>query len=507
MTAKVASRRWFLGMAALASGAVLAACASNSTPSAAPTTGGSSTSGSASAPTSAPAATSASTASSATAAPAATTASTSASGTPAATSATSASAQPAATTAPNTTVSGTFRYAIDNQTETRQPAVDLFLQKNYPNVKARYEVSPQGYFEKLLAEIAAKTPPDLAYIHESEFLNFASQGALQDLDPYMTKLPLIGGNDKYPLEILKPNNWYQGKWYTMPLGTATYFIRYNKTMFQKAGVPLPTPSWTWDDMYKAAAALTNAQSNPKVWGWIGWNPGWVTAEWPLLKSNGGMFFNDDATQCILNNAEGVATLDYMRKTWIDKPQVSPTPAAEAQLQSGTTQLFESGYAAIDAVLSPNVISSLKLINNKFEMGIEVFPTGPKGYFIRGGGSEMSIPVGAKMPDLAWETLRYLLGDEEANKLVADWMDGNPLLREDYILKYNVPAGPLHDKMSTIVTDFFNQNHGTTVQYSKIGTFGNICSSNMDKLAAGQVTAKQCADAIVADTNKQLQQVG
>ncbi len=270
---------------------------------------------------------------------------------------------------------------------------------------------------------------------------------------------------------------------------------------------LPTSSWTWDDMYKAAVALTNAGTNPKVWGWIGWNPSWVTAEWPLLKSNGGMFFNQDLTQCILNNEAGVATLDYMRKTWVDKPQVSPTPAAKNQLQSGTTQLFESGFAAIDAILSPNVISSLKLINNKFEMDIEVFPTGPKGYFIRGGGSEMSIPVGAKMPDMAWEMLRFLIGDEQANKLVADWMDGNPLLRLDYILKYNVPAGPLHDKMSTIMTDFFNQNHGTTVQYSRLGTFGDICASNMDKLAAGQVTAKQCADAIVADANKQLQQTG
>ena len=487
MKGKIYSRRWFLGTTALVSGALLAACGPAASPSAAPTSSASSASASAPTQASASAPTQASGSAAATAAP------------------TQAGVQPAASTVPNTTVSGTFRYAIDNDTETRKPVVEMFLQRNYPNVKAQFEVAPQGYFEKLLSEIAAKTPPDLGYIHESVFLNFASQGALQPLDPFMAKLPLIDGNDKYPLDVLKPNNWYKGHWYTMPIGFAVLFTRYNKTMFEKAGVALPTPDWTWDDFYKAAVALTKdtkGTGKTDQWGWIGWSPSWLPSWWPLLKGYGGTHFNDTLDQCILNNDAGVAALDFMRKTWVDKPAVSPTPAAETQLQSGTTQLFEGGLAAMDNVLSPNVISSLQHINNKFEMGIELFPKGPKGTFVRAGGSEMSIPVGAKMPDLAWEVLRYMIGDEEANKVAATYLDGNPLLRLDYVLKYNVPSGPLHDKMTSIMTDGF-QKYGTVVQYGPLGTYTNLCGSNMDKLAAGQVTAKQCADAIVTEANKQL----
>jgi multiple sugar transport system substrate-binding protein len=418
----------------------------------------------------------------------------------------SAAAAAAATTAPaaKTSPSGVFRYAIDNDTETRKPVVEAFLAKNYPNVKAQFEVTPEGYFEKLLSQIAAKNPPDLAYIHESRFLDFASQGALQPLDPFMAKQPLIDGNDKYGLEILKNNNNYKGTWFTMPIGMAYLFVRYNKTMFEKAGVPLPTPSWTWDDLKSSAAKLTkdSADVNSKQWGWIGWDPGWMPSWWPLMQSYGAFHYNDDRTQSIINNPAGVQVLDYMRSTWADK--VSPTPAAKTQLASGTLKLFEGGLAAMDYVLSPNVISSLQNIGDKFEMGIEEFPSGPKGQFVRTGGSSMSIPVGAKNPDLAWEVLRYMIGDEQANKDAATYMDGNPLVRLDYALKYNVPSGPLADKMKTIMTDSF-QKHGTVVQYGPVGEYTSIVSATMDKLASGEMNAQQAADDIAAQTNKLLKE--
>src|SRR5215472_11756168 len=412
----------------------------------------------------------------------------------------------AATSAPavKTSPSGVFRYAIDNDTETRKPVVEAFLAKNYPNVKPQFEVTPEGYFEKLLSQIAAKNPPDLAYIHESRFLDFASQGALQPLDPYMAKQPLIDGNEKYGLDILKNNNNYKGNWYTMPIGMAYLFIRYNKTMFEQAGVPLPTPSWTWDDLKSAAAKLTKdtGDVNAKQWGWIGWDPSWMPSWWPLMQSYGAFHYNDDRSQCILNNAAGVQVLDYMRSTWADK--VSPTPAAKTQLASGTLKLFEGGLAAMDYVLSPNVISSLKNIADKFEMGIEEFPSGPKGQFVRTGGSSMSIPVGAKNPDLAWEVLRFMIGDEQANKDAATYMDGNPLVRLDYALKYNVPEGPLADKMKTIMTDSF-QKHGTVVQYGPVGEYTSIVTATMDKLASGEMTAQQAADDIANQTNKLLKE--
>lgn len=410
-----------------------------------------------------------------------------------------------ATPVPKSSVTGTFRYAFDNETETRKPAVDLFFQKFYPNMKVTYEVTPSGYFEKLLAQIASGDVPDLAYIHESRFADFASQGALMPLDDYLAKMPLIDGNDKYPLEILKRNNNWKGKWYTMPIGAAFLFVRYNKDLFKAANVPLPTDKWTWSDFLTAAAALTKDTNNdgkPEQWGWIGWNPGWMPAQWPLMQSYGSFHFTDDLSQCVINNDAGLQVYEFIRSTFCGKTLCSPTPAAKTQLQSGTVRLFEGGLAAMDYTLSPNVISALKNIAGKFEMGIEISPAGPKGSFVRTGGSSMGLPKGCKKPDVSWDLLRWMIGDEEAGKLAATYLDGNPLVRLDHIVKYNVPEGPLKDQMVRIITDGF-QKYGTVVQYAPIGEYGAIVTSNVDKLAACEITAKQCVDAIADAANKAL----
>ena len=463
------SRRRFLGATVIAtSGAILAACGAAPTPTAAPPAGAK----------------------------------------PAATSA-PAQAKPAATTAPapKGSPSGTFRFAIDNDTETRKPAVELFFQKTYPNMKVQFEVTPKGYEEKLLSQIAAKNPPDVAYVHESRFADFASQGAFLPLDDYMARQPLIGGNEQYPLEVMKRNNWWKGKWYALPVGFGALFVRYNKTMFEKAGVKLPHEEWTWDEFREAAFALakdTNGDGVPEQWGWVGWNPGWLPSWWPLMQSYGSFHFNENLDQCIINNDAGVQVLDFKRSTWCGKPPASPTPAAKSQLQSGTVRLFEGGLAAMDSLLSPQVISSLKNIGDRFEMAIEFYPAGPKGKFVRTGGTSMAIPVGSKYPDIAWELLRDMVGDEEANKLAATYLDGNPLIRLDYILKYNVPSGKVGEKMKHIITDGFKK-HGTVVQYAPIGEYPQIVSTNMDKLAACEVTAKAAADAIANQTNKLLKE--
>ena len=389
----------------------------------------------------------------------------------------------------------------------RNPATDLFFQKFYPNMKPAYEVTPSGYEEKLLASIASGDPPNLAYVHESRFASFASQGAMMPLDDLLAKTPLIDGNDKYPLDVLAPNNKWQGKWLAFPYGAAFLFMAYNKSMFQKASVPLPKEGWTWQDFFTAMTALTKdttGKGTPDQWGWIGWNPGWMPAQWPLKQSHGSADFNDTKDTCIINNDAGVQILDMMRNTWVGASRSAPTPAQLTQLQSGTTKQFEGGKAAATSMLSPNVNSTLANIagSGKFDMGIEIYPAGPKGPFVRTGGSEVFLPKGDKYPQVAWELTRYLIGDEEAGKLAATYKDGNPLLRLDHILKYNVPEGPLKPDMVRIITNGF-QKYGTVVGYSKLGTYGTIWSANCDKMAAGDMTAKQTADAIAAAANKEL----
>jgi multiple sugar transport system substrate-binding protein len=401
-------------------------------------------------------------------------------------------------------VTGTFRFHSPNETETRRPAVEKFFAKNYPKMTLQIEVTASNYWEKALAQIAAKDVPDMCYMHETRVQSFAYQGALMPIDDLMSSKPLIGDPARYPLAILKPSSTYKGKLYALAVGFAVLMLRYNKTMMEKAGVGLPSDQWQWDDLRNAAAKLTKDTNNdgtPDQWGWVGWDANPPTTWWPLMKSYGATHFNDERTACVINSDAGVQALDFMRSTWCGSLRSSPTPAAKGQLNTAAP-LFESGLAAMDYVLSAGVLSAVNLINNKFEMGIELYPAGPKGRFVRAGGTSYAIPVGAKYPEIAWELMRYLAGDEEANQIAATYQTGNPLVYLDWILKYQIPAGAMGESMKRIVTDGFNK-FGTVVQYAPIGTYQTIAGAALEKMAACEATAKQTADSIANDANKEL----
>ncbi len=403
-------------------------------------------------------------------------------------------------------LTGTFRFHTSNETESRRPAVEKFFQTNYPNMKLEITVTPGNvYWEKVLAQIAARDVPDMIYMHESRAVSFAQQGALLPLDDLLSSKPLLGDPARYPLNVLKPSVSYKGKMYAFPVGFAVAMLRYNKTMMEKAGVGIPNDQWQWDDFRNAAAKMTKDTNNdgtPDQWGWVGWVPSVPQMWWALMKSYGASHFNDTLDQSVINNDAGVQVLDFMRSMWCGPLRSSPTPAVLTQMQSGTLRLFEGGLAAMDYTYSANVNSALKVIDNKFEMGLELYPAGPKGRFVRAGGTSYAIPVGAKFPEVAWDLMRYLTGDEEANRLAAAYETGNPLIYLDWVLKYNVPAGPLQAAMTRIMTEGF-QKYGTVVQYAAIGDYNTILASAIEKMAACEATAKQTADAIVSAAGKSL----
>ncbi len=418
-----------------------------------------------------------------------------------------AQAQPTVKPAAPAVVSGgnTFWFHSSNETESRRPVVEAWFKKNYPNTTLKIEVTPSGFFDKVMAQIAAGDSPDLIYMHESQVTNFARQGALLSVEPFLKATPLMGDAAKYPIDLFRRDSAWKGELFALPVGFAVLMLRYNKTMFDKEGVKPPTDQWTWNDLRDSAAALTKdtiKAGQPDQWGWNGWQTDWMPSSWPLIKSFGGQHFDAARGKSEIAQAGGVAALDFMQSTWCGKTRSAPTPAARKQLQSGTVQLFEGGKAGMDFILSQNVNSSLKVIGDKFETGLELYPAGPNGRFVRAGGTSYAIPSRTKNAQVAWELIRYLVGDEDANREAAQYKDGNPLIQLDYVLKYNAPQNALSDKWKKIVTDGF-QKYGTVVQYAAIGEYPNVFSAALDKAAECSTSAQKSADEIAAQTDKLL----
>ncbi len=423
---------------------------------------------------------------------------------------TSKPAAPGATDVPKPAVPAivtgdTFWWHSLNETESRRTTVEAWFKKNYPKTQLKIDITPTDFFPKVMAQIGAGDSPDMIYMHESQVTNFARLGALTSIEPFLKSSPLPGDVSKYPIDLFRRDSAWKGELFALPVGFAVLMLRYNKTMFEKEGIKLPTDQWTWDNLREAAVALTKdttKSGQPDQWGWNGWQTDFMPSSWPLLRSFGAQHFDETRSKSVINNAAGVTAIDFMMSTWCGKTRCAPAPAARKQLQSGAVQLFEGGKAALDFILSQNVTGSLKAIDNKFETGLELYPAGPNGRFVRTGGTSYAIPSRSKNPQIAWELLRYLVGDEDANREAAAYQNGNPLIQLDYVTKYNAPPGPLADKWRSIVTDGFRK-YGTVVQYSATGEYPAVFAAALDKAAECGTTAQKVADEIAANADKLL----
>jgi multiple sugar transport system substrate-binding protein len=127
-------------------------------------------------------------------------------------------------------------------------------------------------------------------------------------------------------------------------------LYYNKDHFDQASLKYPAPTWTYDDVLKAAKQLTRTTGGQvERYGWYARN--FISSDWvPLTHSWGGGFINPkDWTQMTINRPENVEALQW-DVDMIHKHQVAPTPDAEGQLNQQYGSAGEAAFAAGKAAM-------------------------------------------------------------------------------------------------------------------------------------------------------------
>ena len=166
--------------------------------------------------------------------------------------------------------------------------INLFMQQ-HPNIKITYEfVAWADYWTKLATQAAGEGLPyiiqqDYAYIGE-----YTNRNLLLPLDDYV-KSGVINTADVTPAEL--DGGRVNGKLVAINLGSNSQCWVLDVDAFQKAGVPLPAPDWTWADMEKAAMQIHDKLG---IWGM---GPGlWDEQIWASLYLSLGQWrYNADGT--------------------------------------------------------------------------------------------------------------------------------------------------------------------------------------------------------------------
>lgn len=213
---------------------------------------------------------------------------------------------------------------------TAHPTMKVDLQFNGGNDNA---------LQKTVAGFTAGNYPDIAYEYGSSAAQLARQPKLVDLTS-IVKTPAVNFGDFFPSE--QQAGTVKGKVVGLPALVDNLSLVYNKKLFEKAGVALPTASWSWQDFRDAAKKLTDPATHTYGWAYV--NDGSEDTVWrflAMLWQAGGDLLNQDNTKPVFNSDAGTAALQQLRDMAVTDKSV--------YLDTGNGQylnLFNSGKIAM-----------------------------------------------------------------------------------------------------------------------------------------------------------------
>jgi len=282
-----------------------------------------------------------------------------------------------------------------------QKAADAYMAKN-PNVEVELWSQPWGdYFTKMTALFTAgdgTVIPDVFFM--SPIQDYAAAGKIMDLTPFIEK-------SKFDLKDYWPgaleSTSYQGKVYGLPRDSAVEVLYYDKDDFDAAKLTYPTADWTWDDLRKAAEALTVKDANGRVsrYGFAAEGGKYFN----FVGGNGGAILDDmfKPTQCKLSTPESVAGIEFFAGLMNDNLAWRDANLGQA---GGDQAAFLSDQASM-FVQNASRIPALNAAGINYD--IAPVPKAPSGGRQAGStnGAAWVMSALTQKQDAAWEFMQFL----------------------------------------------------------------------------------------------------
>ncbi|QPM68160.1 ABC transporter substrate-binding protein [Atribacter laminatus] len=126
--------------------------------------------------------------------------------------------------------------------------------KNNPQMKVRYELVPwPDLHTKVMAYIAAGTPPDMAWYFMDQINEWHKMGVLEPLDEW-----LGDSKNEYLDALVNPGSdaYFDGKVYGAPFSLVASGLAVRRDLLEEKGLS-PESIKTWDDFKNAVKVLTD----------------------------------------------------------------------------------------------------------------------------------------------------------------------------------------------------------------------------------------------------------
>ena len=204
---------------------------------------------------------------------------------------------------------------------------------------------PSGYWDSVLAAIAAQTGPDIFLMNGVNIKSWATGGrVVADLSQYIA-------SDKQAtddLAVALPSfvEWYSqdGKASGTPWNYSTSNTQYNVDHVVAAGLTPPAElgdGWDWNALQEYAEKLTQRDGENITRFGSGHLHGIETGWGNFIQMNGGSVLNEDRSRCVIASPEAVDAVQFC-VDMVQKHRVAPTRDEYTALR-GENRLHPSAF--------------------------------------------------------------------------------------------------------------------------------------------------------------------
>ena len=278
----------------------------------------------------------------------------------------------------------------------------------HPNITFDVRGVPFGELDSTqLAAMEANQGPDIMIVNSVTVGSFIDRGYLVAMNDLIAKNGLDTGIF-YPGML--GSAVFNDQIYGLPIDTGTRVLFYNKKLFADAGLEPPT---RWDEVLPLAEKLTDTANG--IYGFVATSG----ERWLWLYEHAGMyamanglrFVNDAGTECVLNQSNNVAAIQY----WVDALQAGVM--SQDILLTGTGAEREQSFGNNRAGMYLGGFWSAGTLETDYKMtypehyGI-VALEGAQGIGSSTGGWIFTVTRDSKHPQEALDFIAWILGDAE-----------------------------------------------------------------------------------------------
>ncbi|GAA4859879.1 ABC transporter substrate-binding protein [Paenibacillus vulneris] len=385
-----------------------------------------------------------------------------------------------------------------------QLVADFNASQDKIKVEAIFQGTYDDLLSKLKASMGSKDGPSLVQMYEIGSRFMIDSKTITPMQKFIDE-------DKFDLTQLEPNitGYYtlNGKLNSMPFNTSNPILYYNKDLFKAAGLDPEKPPKTFEEVQKAADAITKTGkatgANFAIYGWF---------MEQFFANQGAEYVNNGngrtslATESIVNSEAGIKTLTWW-KEMID------TKAANnlGRKTDDSKKAFSAGQVGMILESTASLKGLVDNAEGKFQVGTGFLPkpaNAKEGGVVVGGASLWI--MNDKSNDeqkAAWEFIKFLTSPKEQ----AYWHINTgyfPITKKAYdeqSVKDNLKKFP---QFQTAIDQLHQTKLNTATQGAVMGVFPEarqIVEGAIEEVLNNKKSPKDALDAAAKEITSKIQQ--